>query len=642
MDDDRRPGGAFGIEAATSFRLRAALILLSTAFALIGCFSADFTSYDDPVHVAEAELPPGATILKFFIPKTTFTYLPVTLVSYKIDKWLHSWWSEKLFHSWAPAVRLDTALLHGCAALFLWRLLVRLRIPETRAFFIALLFACHPLACETICWVSERKNSVSSFFGFSAIWIQTRAFMAPAESTRPAAFAERWRIPGVCLFYALALMGKPTALGLLPVFLLLETAVVFPQVRSRLTGKSAASNAAPAKPLASYLGMATLVLIALACLRINISAHGSELSIPPGGSIFTALLTDLQIFSRYFYNLVCPVELSSSYYVDALRSLSDTRVWYYGGILASLIAFTIYFARNRWFCAFGWFWFFSALATNANIIAIIFWMQDRYVYLSTPGFLIAASECLAGLGQRLGDTRQRRMLGIAFGSIVAAVFMGISASRGFVWQSTFKLNRDATEKQPLSFFAHFSLSCTLYPPGSLMKPGTPEYAAVHRAWQKELYTALYNCPDSERFNVKQAVAEELGKDAYGRGDADAAEKYFNVGITKLSLAQDFAQPHGICLAYLSLLDLYRKRDPEVALAKARESFRLCRSDEARYALGRALVACAERTPQERPAQLAEAQTWLNEISQNTPIRQDAELVLRQIDKILSDKPAQIK
>lgn len=650
MEDGRPPSGGFGIKESTSFRLRAAAIVLSTVFAVIGCFGADFISFDDSAHISNSNYANATSIWDYFVPKTGTNYIPLAFISYKADKWLHEGWSNALFKSWAPGVRLDSLLIHAGAALILWRLLARLRLGETRAFFIALLFACHPLACETLCWISERKNTLAAFFGFSALWVQSRAFTAP--SAAPHSSCDRFAISGIwrqlfmSVFYVLGLIGKPSVLGLLPILVLLECAVLFPAFRSRLLNTNDAESpdiqSVNNKPSTSIVGFILLGGITLACLRVNLFAASTELTLPPGGSIFTALLTDLDIFSRYLFNLACPTNLSSMYYVKAVTSLGDPRVWIYGVILTATVGGTIFFARNRWMAAFGWFWFFSALATNANIIAIIFWMQDRYVYLSTPGFLIAMSECLAGLGQRFGDERKRRLIGIAFGSILAAVFMAISASRGFVWTSTFQLNRDAIEKQPLSFFAHYSLSCTLYPPGSRTKPGTPEYDAVQRAWKKELLTALYDCPDSERFNVKQGVAEELGKDAYARGDAEAAEKYFTLGITKLPLAPDFAEPHGVSLAYLSMLDLYHKRDPQIALEKAKEAFRLCPSDQARFALGNVYIACAQRNAQERATLLAEAKNWLDGIPKLSTLGEDTAALIREIDRALAEKPADKK
>ena len=643
----KRPAGDFPIQSSTIYRLRAAAIVFSTAFLLIGCFGANFISFDDSAHIANVEYANAKSNWEYFIPKVNTTYLPITFLSYKADRWLHEWWSMKLFNSWAPCVRLDTLLIHATAALFLWRLLARLRMSENRSFFIAMIFACHPLACETVCWVSERKNTLSALFGFAALWTQSLAFGKPAEvlemPRQHSAAGGAWRLPVVCILFALALMGKPSALGLLPILLLIESAVLFPANRNRLFGKDSSDSGPMTEGRwISYAGMIALTAIALGCLKVNLFTHSEDMVPPPGGSVFTALLTDLDIFSRYIFNLICPVGLSSMYFVEPVLGLSDPRVWLYGAFIAAVIGGTIYFGRSRWVAAFGWFWFFSALATNANVIAIPHWMQDRYTYLATPGFFIAVSEFIAGLSRQYSDERQRRKLAMAFGVVVACAFMAISASRSFVWASTLKMSLDATRKQPKSFFAHYTLACALYPPASHTTPGTPEYEMFQREWKRQLLIAVNECPDADRFTFKQGAASDLGKEAYAANDAAGAEKYFNIAITKSPIAPDFADAHGVSLAYLSMLDLYHKRDPEIALEKAKEAFRLVPVDQSRFALGSAYLACAQRNPHAKGALLAEARKVLSDITKGTPMREDADALINEIDKSAVENPSSNK
>lgn len=586
-------------------------------------------------------------MLNFFIPKSDFTYVPMTLVTYRIDKWLHFWWADKYFHSWAPGIRLDTALIHAGAALFVWRLLVRLRFSETRSFFIALLFACHPLVCETVCWVSERKNALAALFGFAALWTQSLAFGVPSPTSESSPQSARtigaWRQPIVCILFALALLGKPSALGLLPIMLLLECAVLFPAIRFRLLGKETwNSNLVAGVRWISYLGMAVLIAIALACVKINLFSHSGDIIPPPGGSIFTALLTDLDIFSRYMFNLILPVNLSSMYLVEAICSLTDSRVWLYGGLITSVIGGTLYFGRNRWIVLLGWFWFFSALATNANVISIEHWMQDRYLYLATPGFFIAISEFTIGIVQRSCGEQQGRKLTNILGAALCCGFMAISTLRGFVWSSTLLMSLDATQKQPKSFFAHYTLSCALYPPATHTAPGSPEYEIFQREWRRQLLIALNECPDADRFNYKQGAAADLGKDAFSRGDVATAEKYFNIAVIKSRSTPDFVEAHSISLSYLSLLDLYYKRNPETALSKAREAMRLYPSDQSRFAMGSACLACAQQSPQARSKLLKAARVCLNTISKNTAIREDADALIQRIDKLIAENPAELK
>ncbi len=601
---------------------------------MIGCFGANFIQYDDSAHVANERYDNAGSIGQYFVPKTGTTYIPLTLSSYRLDKWLHERWAQKAFGSWAPGVRMDTFLIHAGAALFLWFLLKRLRFSENRSFFIALLFACHPLVCETVCWVSERKNTLAAFFGFAALLTQSLAFRLPHETaTRSVGM---WRMPAVCILWALALIGKPNALGFLPVLFALEAAVLFPGVRARLFG--AVTDDTRTNSFASYAGLAALVAIALACLKVNLYTHSDDIVPPPGGTVFTALLTDLEIFSRYLFNLALPFQLSAMYYVQPILGLSDARVWLYGAILGAVISGTIYCARNRWLCAFGWFWFFAALATNANVIAIMHWMQDRYIYLSAPGFWIAASECCAGLSDRFLSERHRRSYSLTLGYLLAVVCVVLTASRGYAWADMVKLSWDATQKQPKSFYAHYGLGCALNPDYSRTPRNTQDYELKRTAWRAEFVLAL-DCQDADRFNYKQWVATELGKDAFAQGDAAKAERLFKIGATKTPLAPDFAEPHGVSLAYLCMLDLYYKRDPESALEKAKESMRLVTSDNGRFALANASIACSQSNVHAKNALLGDARQALAEIPRDSALRPDADELLK---RMLDDPKKDVK
>ena len=559
------------------------------------------------------------------------------MLSYKADRWLHAGWAEKRFHSWAPGVRMDTLLLHAGAALFLWSLLARLRFSERRAFFIALLFSVHPLTCETLCWVSERKNALAALCGFAALWTQSFALRPASQSGAVSERAPFWRWPATCVLFALALLGKPSALGLLPIMALLECVYRIPAIQARFFG--ADEDEGDAEPLSASLskslipsiaGLAALSVIAFVCLRVNLFTHIDDIVAPPGGTVFTALLTDLEIFSRYFLNLVCPIQLSAMYYVEPILGLGDARAWTYGAIFFGTIAATIFFARNRWLCAFGWFWFLSAMGTNANVIAIVHWMQDRYLYLAAPGFWIAFSEMAAGLIARYADARFKEKLPLALGTVFVTICVALTIVRGYVWSSMFELSLDATRKQPQSFYAHYGLGGMLFAQFKNAVPGSPRYETAHQAWRNEFLIALEKCPDADRYNRKQWVAMELGIDAYSMGNAAKAEHFFTIGATKTALAPDFAEPHGTSLAYLCMLDLYLKRDPAAALEKAREALRLAPNDYGSFALANAAVACAKQNPQAKEALLKDARTALAGIPKNSGLRADADALLKEI------------
>mgnify|MGYP000570491594 CR=1 FL=1 len=179
---------------------------------------------------------------------------------------------------------------------------------------------------------------------------------------------------------------------------------------------------------------------------------GRELVLPPGGSVWTALLTDVEIFGRYIGNILAPINLSFFYAVEPIRSPGDPRLWLYGAMLVAVCGGSIWAAGPpyRRLAALGVFWFFGALGPNANLVGIPFWMQDRYAYLSAAGLLLAVGAGLMGLAQRLriSDSNWTR---IAWAWPVAiALAAGV---RSPLFADVNRLILDAVERQPGSAMA---------------------------------------------------------------------------------------------------------------------------------------------------------------------------------------------
>ena len=81
-----------------------------------------------------------------------------------------------------------------------------------RSALVAALFAVHPLHVESVAWIAERKDVLSTFFGLWAVWAYARYVGAPS-----------WKRYGlVAGFFALSLLSKPMLVTLPFALLLLD------------------------------------------------------------------------------------------------------------------------------------------------------------------------------------------------------------------------------------------------------------------------------------------------------------------------------------------------------------------------------------------------------------------------------------
>ena len=593
-----------------------ALIIALAAFVLVsGCWNAGFSTYDDLEHI-QASRQTAASLIDPFKPQANLlTYLPITLISLQLDWFLFHPWLERLVGSLAPGIRLMTLLYHIGAALLLWRILLLLRLSARQALFAALIFAAHPLACETVCWTSERKNALAGLFGFAAIW----AWLRWEHRAR--------RVPLTVLFYGLAVLSKPSALGLLPVLAALDF----------FGGPRGLDGSGPTcwRPARQWFAIAErltpLLLISAGVTAINVSGHASSLIAPPGGSLFTAALTDLEILTRYLRNIALPDQLSAMYLVEPVERYTDPRIIEYGLALGALVAATIYVAAHRRRAVLGWLWFVGALLPNLNFVAIPHWMQDRYVYFSLPGALLVALETAAGLSARLPTHARRTVPFLAGGYIV--LLLAFSVIRSGVWSSDLLLFQDAVAKQPRSAYAHYACGAACGETWEMLeRSGNPQAESYRQQWIENWRVAVRDCPDARRFGCFTEMSLVLADDARTRGELDAAERYLSSLFFPPTRDPAGDSTHALVLA--GLAEVYIQRGAlKTAFCFAEQAVQSSPEDATHLCRARAALALS-RQPEETPASASEliqfAKADLQRVPPGSPLYAQAQALLKQI------------
>ena len=361
-----------------------------------------FLNYDDPDYVtSNPTVQKGITTSGIgwaFSGAHAANWHPLTWISHMLDC--------QFFGMDAGWHHLTNLLLHALNAALLFLILQRMTRAPWRSAFVAAIFAWHPLRLESVVWIAERKDVLSTFFWM----LTTAAYICYTECPRKKFGVSRRRVifySLALLFFALGLMAKPMLVTLPFVLLLLD---IWPLRRlpTRFFRKRRRRIARRLVEKLPFFGLS-----AIACI-ITIVAQNAAIQPFTMYSVGDRVLNAFMSYARYIWKIFWPVNLSIFY------PHSETApAWEIIAAALMLLAFTaaaIRWYRRRPYFAVGWFWYLGTLLPVINLIQIgTQSMADRYTYIPGIGlaiiFIFAAYEFFAA---------RERQLAIACAVVVAA------------------------------------------------------------------------------------------------------------------------------------------------------------------------------------------------------------------------------
>jgi Flp pilus assembly protein TadD len=402
------------------------LICVALTLATVAVFwqvwTYDFISFDDPVYVYDnLKIQTGITLKAVKWAFTTVYanfWLPLIWLSYMLD------W--ELFGSNPAGYHLTNLVFHIANTLLLFIVLRQMTGVLWRSAFVAALFALHPLHVESVAWVTERKDVLSTFF-----WMLTMAaYLGYAKHPG----AARYLL--MLLTFALGLMAKPMLVTLPFVFLLLD---YWPLDRLGPKWSKAGRKYSFVYLLIEKI---PLFVMASALSIVTFIAQKKGGLIPPAEeySISVRLANASISYLQYIIRMVWPVRLAF-FYPHPGQNVSVLYAVISAILLLVVTILVIQFATNHRYLVTGWFWYVGTLVPVIGLIQVGDQaLADRFSYITLIGlFIIIAWE----LPELFGKWRHRKVALWTSSLIALSVLAVLAHLQQRCWENSITLGQHA-------------------------------------------------------------------------------------------------------------------------------------------------------------------------------------------------------
>ncbi len=346
--------------------------------------------------------------------------------------WLSHMLDVSLFGVTPGWHHLVNVLLHLVNTLLVFALLRTSTGSTWRSAFVAALFAAHPQHVESVAWISERKDVLSTLFMLLALLAWVGYARGPS--------ARRYlRVAG---FFALALLAKPMAVTLPFLLLLLD---VWPLGRLARTTADGLRAGRRMVHLAGEKVPLLLMSAASSAMMYAVQRGGGAMGAITAVAFRQRLGNALTSCGLYLFRTVWPVHLAAFYPWPAVIH-RPTPVWPIAASAAAFAAISILAWRTRHqrpYLLWGWLWFLGTLVPVIGLVQVGEQARaDRYTYLPLLGVFVALTWLLADVG---GDTLRlaRWRAGVAVSSV--ALLAILSARQASTWRDSATLYGHALE-----------------------------------------------------------------------------------------------------------------------------------------------------------------------------------------------------
>jgi len=351
-----------------------------------------FVNYDDQYYVVQNPHVRAGLSFDTLVWSLTTTeqanWHPLTWLSHALDC--------QLFGLNAGWHHLTSLYIHGLNVLLVFLLLETVTRERIRSFLVAVFFAIHPFNVDSVAWISERKNVLSTLFFL--LTLGAYGWYARKPDLR--------RYALVFLLFALGLAAKPMLVTLPFVLLLLD---YWPL--QRISGWNEKGRCFPIPQQAwPRLLIEKLPLLALALassLATVVAQKGVILALremPPANRVANAVAS----YAFYLWKTFWPSGLAVYYpnpFDPGIVGPVDPVAWlaFAGGVLLLPVVTWVVWQqrRDRPYLVTGWLWYLGTLVPVIGIVQVgMQGMADRYAYIPLMGVFVITAWGTAEIADR--------------------------------------------------------------------------------------------------------------------------------------------------------------------------------------------------------------------------------------------------
>jgi tetratricopeptide (TPR) repeat protein len=549
-------------------------LFLTTLLVYAPVYRFGFVNFDDPDYVTNNSHVRNGLTADNVVWAVTSTdaanWFPVTRLSHLLD--------VEIFGLRPGGHHFTNAFLHALATVFLFAFLLAATGAAWPSAFVAILFAVHPLHVESVAWIAERKDVLSAFFWFLALWSYVRRHY--------------WL---TLMAFCLGLMSKPMVVTLPFVLFLLDKWPLRQSLRSALRLKIPLLALSAASATAVYL------------VQRSSGAVREVGQFPLGLRVENAVVS----YAVYIVKMFWPARLAVFYPYP--HSFPVWEIALSALLLAGISMFVLRERRSRPYLAVGWLWYLGTLVPVIGLIQVGAQARaDRYTYLPMVGLSImlawglrevlkgkvvisaAIAACLACAVLceaqiqywRDSETLFRHALDVTSGNYLAHHNLGVALADEGRFAEAIKQYQAALQIEPNAANVQTDYGNALARSGRIPE-AIAHYQAALRAFPDSpiTHSDLANALAANPGTMPQAIPEyqtalrlkpdyEEARNNLAEVQSNAAEVQYNLGV-----------------------DLAKSRKPEAAIPYFEEALRL-KSDyvDAHNNLG-VVLASAGRVPE---------------------------------------------